>query len=511
MSENFNDGRSRLAYINQHRELTLGAFLGVAAFGRLILGVGVPAIILVLLFTWFMASIGLLKVYRRAAGAALNRLLVSYFLVELSIITLLVHFTGGADWVGVLFYTFPILYAYVVLPRVQARWVAWASSLLFLSVIFLEWRGIVPHHELFGPPPHWLNLPYLIATGLVGTGGGYFLVANTSSHFSRMLTSKAEALAKANRDLREATGELRVHREELERLVQLRTRDLERARDELVQANGELVRMNELKTTFLANVSHELRTPLTSIRSFSEILLAYPDEDQRTRTEFLEIIKSESERLTRLINDVLDLAKMGAGRMEWKMQTIGVEELIGTSVDIMKGHAHSRGVQLLATTDPDLPPVMADFDRMVQVLTNLLNNALKFTSRGYVRVGAVRRDDDDNVLFFVEDTGAGIPDSELHNIFEKFHQAGDALVDKPEGTGLGLPICREIVHRHGGTIWVESTLGKGSTFYFKLPAVAEDTVGSDTGETIERVVTEIELPGPTPESELPPEVKLRKL
>jgi signal transduction histidine kinase len=238
----------------------------------------------------------------------------------------------------------------------------------------------------------------------------------------------------------------------------------------LRRANQELQHLNELKSSFLSNVSHELRTPLTSIKSFSEILLNYPDEDLVTRTEFLQIIRSESERLTRLINDVLDLAKIEAGRMEFKLQPVELGDLIHGASEVIRPLCEEKGLELTEFVPSGLPLVMADRDRILQVLTNLLGNALKFTKSGFIHVGA--RGADREVILFVSDSGPGIPPDELEIIFEKFRQRGDSLIGKPQGTGLGLAICREIMQHHNGKIWAESQEGSGATFCCSMPALA---------------------------------------
>jgi len=256
-------------------------------------------------------------------------------------------------------------------------------------------------------------------------------------------------------------------------MVARRTEDLERASQELRRANADLMRLNELKSSFLANVSHELRTPLTSIRSFSEILLNYPDTEFATREEFLGVICSESERLTRLINDVLDLAKIEAGKMEWRSQPVHLGELARQSVDVMQVVATQKGLELENLIGDDVPLVQADPDRLLQVFANLLSNAVKFTEVGRIQLGALVRSEE--VVVFVADSGIGIPGSELERIFDKFHQHGNTLTDKPAGTGLGLAISREIINRLGGRIWAESGTRAGSTFYCALPIAAVPT------------------------------------
>jgi PAS domain S-box-containing protein len=243
--------------------------------------------------------------------------------------------------------------------------------------------------------------------------------------------------------------------------------------EELKIAYERLKELDRLKDSFLSTVSHELRTPLTSIKSFSEILLAY-DEDRETQKEFLTIIKEESDRLTRLINDFLDLAKIESGRMQWETVDLSIAEVIKTAINATQALA-AQG-KLEVKVSPGLPTVRCDKDRLVQVVTNLLSNAIKFTPEGgkievKARMGGAGKSKKkaNRLLVSVTDSGIGIDPKDYASIFEKFKQVGNTLTDKPKGTGLGLPICKEIIEHYGGKLWVESQLGKGSTFFFTLP------------------------------------------
>jgi signal transduction histidine kinase len=228
-----------------------------------------------------------------------------------------------------------------------------------------------------------------------------------------------------------------------------------------------LLSVDEMKTNFLANVSHELRTPLTSIRSFSELLMEYED-DPEVQKEFLRIISTESERLTRLVNDVLDISRIEAGHMNWQMISVDVSELLadlGRTFAPLISLAH---LTFKVELGDELTRVYADRDRLHQVIANLLNNAMKFTRPGGTIVlrGGVA---DCEVRISVTDTGIGVAEADQERIFEKFQQVGDTLTDKPRGTGLGLPICRDIVEHHQGRMWVDSRPGVGSTFTVALP------------------------------------------
>ncbi|HEY7838254.1 MAG TPA: HAMP domain-containing sensor histidine kinase [Terriglobales bacterium] len=463
--------RQRVAFLNQSRELALAAMFAAALAAR-VLGEPVAMTTLVLLGLWFGLAWALARV---CAGAwlgigdyQLHRVEVVYFASEIILITGLAGAAGAAIWLPLLFYLVSILYATMVLPTRPVRWLALGAALCFSGLMLVD---ALRSRAMEGGQPALARLALLVAVAL----GGYGLMGVLISQFSRMLNGHALALQSANRKLAAASLELRQHRDHLEDRVRQRTCDLERATEELRGANQELRALNQLKSNFLANVSHELRTPLTSIRSFSEILLDYPDEDVFTRCEFLEIIKSESERLTRLINDVLDLAKIEAGKMEWHTQPVPVAELAREALSVIQLVAANRGLKLINSVPAEVW-VSADPDRLRQVLTNLLSNALKFTPSGSIEVGALPLSGaaTEQVLF-VADTGVGVPEENLERIFEKFHQNGNGLSDKPAGTGLGLSICREILARMGGRIWTGQRARQGSTFYFTLPAVVAES------------------------------------
>jgi Na+/proline symporter/signal transduction histidine kinase len=247
-------------------------------------------------------------------------------------------------------------------------------------------------------------------------------------------------------------------------------RELESATRELQAANARLQELDRLKDEFVSTVTHELRTPLTSIRAFSEILHDNPELEPAERQRFLGLVIKESERLTRLINQVLDLAKIESGLAEWRSARLDLREIVAEAVGATSAIFRSRAVEVQARMAPSVPPVTADRDRVMQVLLNLLSNAAKFspphTGRVEVRLtaeaGAVRVD--------VEDNGIGIGAEHQAVIFEKFRQVGDPLTQKPAGTGLGLAICQRIVGHFGGRLWVQSAPGRGAVFSFTLPA-----------------------------------------
>ena len=176
---------------------------------------------------------------------------------------------------------------------------------------------------------------------------------------------------------------------------------------------------------------------------------------------------SEGERLTKLIDDVLDLAKIEAGKFSWNMAKISVSEVLERAIGATASLFEAKKLDLVRRIEPELPVITGDSDRLIQVVINLISNAVKFTDSGAIECSACVRGGE--LVVSVTDNGIGIAPADQGKVFEKFKQVGDTLTDKPKGTGLGLPICKEIVEYHGGRIWVESEPGKGSTFSFALP------------------------------------------
>ena len=251
--------------------------------------------------------------------------------------------------------------------------------------------------------------------------------------------------------------------------LEQKSRELEIATQELRAANERLKELDRMRDNFMSTVSHELRTPLTSIRSFSEILFDQPELDDERRREFLSIIIKESERLTRLIGQILDAAKIQSGRVEWEIDAIDPKEAIEEAMAATGSLFSESNTAIEVDLPPALPAVQADRDRLIQVIVNLLSNAVKFCDapEPRVRIGATFNGAELTVS--VADNGPGIPKGDEARIFDRFEQARDPLTRKPMGTGLGLPICREIVEYLGGRIWIERQGGPGATFAFTVP------------------------------------------
>jgi hypothetical protein len=251
--------------------------------------------------------------------------------------------------------------------------------------------------------------------------------------------------------------------------LEQKSRELEAATAELRQANERLTELDRLKDDFVSTITHELRTPLTSIRAFTQILLENPQVELDQRKKFLGIITKETERLTRLINQVLDLSKIESGKAEWHESAVDMREVVADTVTGMSQVFEEREIKVNTSVPERLKPVRADVDRMIQVMLNLLSNAAKFCEPGRGRIEIAVSEHDGRLRIDVRDNGPGIDPADQKVIFDKFRQVGDTLTAKPHGSGLGLHISRQIVEHFGGRMWVESAPGQGACFSFTLP------------------------------------------
>ena len=248
------------------------------------------------------------------------------------------------------------------------------------------------------------------------------------------------------------------------------TQETKEKNKELQTANQKLTTLYDIQKEFSATVSHELRTPLASIKAAIDIVISgTPGPLTDDQKNFLGKAKDNIDRLNRLINDILDLAQLESGKTSLKIENKNVNDLIRAVLDMHQPVARSKGIALEAALDAGLAPVPLDDDKMRQVLVNLLSNAIKFTDAGGVKILSVLNPQDQSVRVSVEDSGPGIKTDDIPKLFHKFQQLGEPGLRKTGGTGLGLAICQEIIRQHGGKIWVESELGKGSRFCFTLP------------------------------------------
>jgi len=230
----------------------------------------------------------------------------------------------------------------------------------------------------------------------------------------------------------------------------------------------ELRKLERVRRDFVANVSHELRTPLTAIQGFAETLLAGAIDDPQNRIRFLEIILEHSRRLARLTDDLLKLSKMDADRLELEISRLGVRQFVESCVETAQRPAGEKDLRISVNLSNHLPDIAADRRRLAEVLQNLLDNAIQYTTPGGQIILSASASASE-VTFIVSDTGIGIPRADQPRIFERFYRVDAARSREVGGTGLGLAIAKHLVEAHGGRIWVESEVGQGSRFYFTVP------------------------------------------
>jgi signal transduction histidine kinase len=238
---------------------------------------------------------------------------------------------------------------------------------------------------------------------------------------------------------------------------------------EIQDKSAQLEVANKHKSEFLANMSHELRTPLNAIIGFSEVLLEKLfGELNEKQDDYLKDIHASGKHLLGLINDILDLSKVEAGRMELEPSTFEIGEAVANAMTLIRERAQRHAIVLGQQIDPKLGQIVADERKFKQILLNLLSNAVKFTPDGG-RIDVLATSEDSNAIIAVHDTGIGIAPQDQAAVFEEFRQVGTDYTKKQEGTGLGLALTKKFVELHGGRIWLESELGKGSTFTFSIP------------------------------------------
>lgn len=293
------------------------------------------------------------------------------------------------------------------------------------------------------------------------------------------------------REKEKAEAKIRQLNRELEQRVAERTEELARAYAELQErnealeaANEELKELDQLKSDFVSMVSHELRAPLTNINGSIELMLADDQMDPEVQHAMLRIIGEQSARLTRLVQGILNVSRIEARKLEIHPQTVSVRPLIEKVIANLPRSGNRHDFRL---PDEPLPAVRADPDRLEEILTNLIDNAVKYSPNGGT-IELKAQPNDGWLVISVSDPGVGIPPKELQKIFEKFHRVDRGDARTTYGHGLGLYISKRLIEAHGGDIWVESRLGEGSTFSFTLPLADEVMVQTGFEDSKERTV-----------------------
>jgi signal transduction histidine kinase/Na+/proline symporter len=305
--------------------------------------------------------------------------------------------------------------------------------------------------------PQLVNYSEKLLAGIVGTTSARMMVASVAKEEEISLDEVVDILKKSQ-ELMAVNKELNTKSQELKLLS-----------EKLQSANDQLLLTDKLKDDFLSTVTHEIRTPLTSIKALSEILYDNTDLELDEKQHFLNTIIKETDRLSRLINQVLDLEKLESGRATVLKENINLNEIIEEVIESIAQLAKEKGIKINKIISDNLPDFQGDRDRLFQVMVNLLSNAIKFTNEGTGQITVAADYLNENLQVQVIDDGTGISNKYQEVIFEKFYQAHDQTIKKPKGSGLGLAISKKIIELHNGKIWVESEEKKGSKFSFTIP------------------------------------------
>lgn len=347
-----------------------------------------------------------------------------------------------------------------------------------IIIAFLMLILAVPVGSIFGgrvaKPIHEL---YITAERIIDGDWDHAMDINTGDEieefaniFSRMVTdirNKQKELEEFSKGLEskvaERTKELMQAQEASLNILE----DLQASKEELEKANKELKKLDELKSEFISTVSHELRTPLSIIKEgISLVLDKIPGDVNEKQTKILDISKYNIDRLARIIDSLLDISKIEAGKVEMNKDLITISDVVNQVAASFNGKIKEKGLVMRLDIDKVEGKIYADTDRITQVLTNLIGNAVKFTSSGHIDISC--KEKEDSVVCSIADTGMGIAKDDLPKMFNKFQQFGRTAGAGEKGTGLGLAIAKNIIDMHNGAIWVESEIGKGTKFTFKL-------------------------------------------
>lgn len=378
------------------------------------------------------------------------------------VITLLVYLFNSAE----------LIFLYVILPLIASVTLGWPAAVIMeLIVIIGVWSLF---NGLVSTPP---NTTFVIVTGSVGIISGLLGWIST-----RSLLTVTEWSIYSLRQAHKNIAEVRNHRAELARLVKELDHSniqLERANNMLVIARAEAEEAKNARNRFALTISHELRSPLNFIIGFSEIMVKKPVTYAPKKSwpdglyEDIVEIYHNSQHLINLINDVLDLGQIDHLQLSLIKEWVSLALIVQEMSQMVQRAFTAKGVNLFTEIESDLPIVYVDRTRIRQVLLNLVNNGLRYTDSGSVTIRVNRVDED--LVVCVEDTGTGIQEKNLSKVFEEFNQARMDNWKRVDGSGLGLVISRRFIELHGGRIWVESELGKGSRFYFSLPILPNFT------------------------------------
>ncbi len=362
-------------------------------------------------------------------------------------LTVFLHYFGGLETPFFLFYLVYVVVASILLSQTASFVYAGLVSLSFLALLVSEWLGVIPHHNLSGfrlpvrfkEPIHVFTVSFTL-----------FVTAFLTAYFASSIVA---ALRERQKELTEANRASEVRAEELAKL------------------NARLQESEKARSQFIRLVTHELRAPVAAIQSYLRLILdGYVPQEKQNEI----IAKSERRALEELalISDLLDLAQLQERQREGRdLESVDVADVLNGVTDLMQARAEEKDLMFSVQIEPDLPPVQANPERIKQLWTNLISNAIKYTESGGIVVVTLSQNPN-YVVGTVRDTGIGMTPEQLTHIFEEFYRTEEAKAMERQGTGLGLSIAKRIVESYGGRMWVESEKGKGSKFSFALPKAA---------------------------------------
>lgn len=397
------------------------------------------------------------------------------FFIDLFGLSAILYLGGGSENP---FCPILVLLIFIVSFMFYLRFALFFTALAFAAVglfFWLETARLIPHIQ--GPYPHeefFSNGPYVLHY-LMSLFALYFAAALISSFFNRELD-------KYNQKVSLTLAELTASKIGLENDVAVRTHDLELARDRLSLSNRALLHvlkdlktnleklkeLDEMKSNLISSVSHELRTPISIVREgLSQMLEGFYGKIEPEQNRMLNIAVDNIDRLARLISNLLDVAKIEAGKVELKKAPVDLIGIAKETADSFRAKARAQGIEIIENYPPDGLKVVADRDRLCEIFMNLIENAVKFTDKGRIVVSV--EDKNDSVECSVADTGKGIAAKDQARVFTRFEQFHRESGQGSKGIGLGLAIVKELVELHGGQIRVESEFGQGAKFIFTIP------------------------------------------
>jgi len=361
-------------------------------------------------------------------------------------LTCFLHFLGGLETPFFLFYLVYVVIASILLPRVGSVAYAGLISALYISLLVLEWQGIIPHYNLTGfrIPVRFREPIHVSSVSLTLTATSFLIAYFASTIMAR--------LRERERDLVEANSACRVRAQELAEL------------------NTRLAELDKARAQFIWLVTHELRAPVAAIQGYLKLILGGYVPPERER-EFIQKAEQRALDQLALISDLLELAKLEEPRAEVEVEILELDEVLRGVSDLVRAQAEEKGLSFQVKVASDLPRVTANREHMKQLWTNMISNAIKYTPPGGT-IAVSLSQSPEGIVGRVQDTGIGISPEDLPRIFAEFYRAENAKAMERHGTGLGLSIAKRVVEAYGGKISVESELGRGSTFCFVLPREA---------------------------------------